>query len=266
MTKPRWIQKLRLRLKELNFIKGPLHYYTVVTSTQSEASKLASAGGNEGTVIIARKQYEGRGRLKRKWRSDPGGLWMSIILKPKFYMGKTHLITLLASLSVVRSMDQLSISEASIEWPNDVLIGKSKAAGIISEAVFQGSELKHIILGIGLNVNNQISRFEGELLRDATSLREASGHLFKLDEVAFLILRNFEGLCAEAQQLNPVNLLSHVRNRMGTIGKDIVLTIEGKDLKTQATDLSPDGELTIKEKDGALRNIRPVDVEKLHQA
>ncbi|MBI2184931.1 MAG: biotin--[acetyl-CoA-carboxylase] ligase [Thaumarchaeota archaeon] len=265
MTEPKWIRRLRFNLSRLGLFKGHLHYYTTVASTQSEAARLASKGAEEGTLVVAGKQLEGKGRCGRRWRSDAGGLWMSLVLKPKSLTGGSHLITLLASLSVVRSLDRFSFDDVSIEWPNDVLIGVSKVAGLLSEAVFVGSELEYIVLGIGINVNNPIEGFQSDFMRNATSLRESSGSISKLDEVAYTVLGNLEGVYLEAQRHGLVKLISDVKGRTSTIGKDIVLTIGGKELHVKAVDLLPDGRLVVKGEKSDSQNILPEDIERLRR-
>jgi len=140
-----------------------------LSSTNSKAKELAKDGEAEGTVVIARMQKSGRGRFDRKWESPDGGLYLSIILKPDVSPDKVTLLPLVASLVVSTTISNYGLS-STIKWPNDVRVHKKKVAGILLESDVNENQLRHVILGIGVNLNIDVNLFSSELKDTATSL------------------------------------------------------------------------------------------------
>ena len=123
-----------------------------VDSTNFEARRLAKLGEKEGTVVIAGSQLKGKGRFDRRWISPPGGIYLSIILKPYISSSKLPILTLLSAVAVVRTIRGLTKLDASVKWPNDIEISGKKVGGILCEAV-----KNTIIVGIGVNLNDNLS-------------------------------------------------------------------------------------------------------------
>ncbi|MFX1607113.1 MAG: biotin--[acetyl-CoA-carboxylase] ligase, partial [Promethearchaeota archaeon] len=128
-----------------------------VGSTNAEAKEFFLQGETEGLIIVARAQTAGRGRKDRTWLSPKGGLYFSIILKPRLGPENAPLLGLLSACAVARSLMELGVGNVGLKWPNDVLIGQSKIAGILSEAVSNDDETMGIIIGIGVNQNCPVS-------------------------------------------------------------------------------------------------------------
>ncbi|WP_448522723.1 biotin--[acetyl-CoA-carboxylase] ligase [Pseudothermotoga sp.] len=137
-----------------------------------------------GTVVVADVQTSGRGRFNRTWHSPEGGLWFSILFKPRKNV-RPNFYTKLCAVSIVRALKQLKV-EAKLKWPNDVYVDGKKLAGILTETVFEEERLGAIIVGIGMNVNNEIPK---ELKDKATSLKLLFGEEFERLSVLSLILR-----------------------------------------------------------------------------
>lgn len=129
-----------------------------IDSTNDEARRLAKLGEKEGTVVIAASQLKGKGRLGRRWISPPGGIYLSIILKPYISPSKLPMITLLSAIAVVRTMRGLTKLDALVKWPNDIVIMGKKVGGILCEAANN-----IIIVGIGINLNTNLSLFPPSL-------------------------------------------------------------------------------------------------------
>jgi len=122
---------------------------------------------HDGDVIVAKEQTKGRGRHKRNWHSPKGGLWFSIVFKPR-KIKDMNFYTKLASISLYEFLERLEI-KVTIKWPNDILYRGKKLAGILTESVYEGMIPKVIVVGVGLNVNNDIPE---ELSETATSIKE----------------------------------------------------------------------------------------------
>ncbi|MEZ5335866.1 MAG: biotin--[acetyl-CoA-carboxylase] ligase [Methanolobus sp.] len=106
----------------------------------------------EGTVVIAETQSKGRGRMGSEWQSVPGGVWLSLILKPSVPLDNLSKITLVAGIAVAKALREEGVN-AHIKWPNDVLVRGKKISGILTEVSAEIDRVDHIILGIGINAN-----------------------------------------------------------------------------------------------------------------
>ncbi|NLJ72635.1 MAG: biotin--[acetyl-CoA-carboxylase] ligase [Syntrophomonadaceae bacterium] len=138
-----------------NSLVTDIIYYPTLSSTNDEAKKLA-ANKQEGFVLVAGRQTAARGRLGRRWDSDVGGLWFSLILKPKLDLSSWPLMSLVLASAVARTLDNFLPSPASLKWPNDVLVNNKKIAGILLEVMKNQDKENLLIAGIGINVNNNL--------------------------------------------------------------------------------------------------------------
>ena len=157
--------------------------YDEIDSTNTEAKRLADAGAKEGTLIVAGKQTAGRGRRGRSWQDDKeNSLLMSLILKPQFKLEKASMITLVQALAVRKGISVYTEKEVLIKWPNDILINKRKAAGILTELHLEKESMKALIIGTGVNVNQD--SFEEEIREIATSIFLENGRKEKISTEA----------------------------------------------------------------------------------
>ncbi len=158
-------------------IGGILHARDEVESTQVELARLAAAGAAEGTVVTARHQRAGRGRLGRVWWDRAGeSLLLSVLLRPAVAPARAPQITLMGALAVVDAVAVETGLAAAIRWPNDVTVAGRKVCGILAEAATSADgRLERVILGIGLNVNQE--EFPPEVATRAASLRLLTGRV-----------------------------------------------------------------------------------------
>jgi BirA family biotin operon repressor/biotin-[acetyl-CoA-carboxylase] ligase len=166
--------------------RGPIHRLEQTTSTNDVAARLAETGAPEGTVVIADVQTAGRGRHGRTWNSPAGaGLYMSLILRPAGTLAESHspaaLLTLASGVAVAEAVRARTGLPAEIKWPNDVLVGKRKLAGILAEAAAQAGVLHYVILGIGLNILQ--TAFPPDLAGRATSIEAETSRSCDRDEL-----------------------------------------------------------------------------------
>lgn len=125
-----------------------------IGSTQDELHRLAAEGAPEGTTVVAVRQTAGRGSRGRSWASPEGGLWLSVLWRPRAG-DDPHLVSLRAGLAVADLLEQLGgLPAVQLKWPNDVMVGGRKAGGLLCEARWHGSELSWVAIGFGLNVRN----------------------------------------------------------------------------------------------------------------
>lgn len=166
-----------------------------VDSTNTFAKKLARYGAAEGTVVVAEEQTAGRGRRGRKWFSPKGGLYFSIILKPKPKLRVNEVvgIVVVAGLAVAKVLSGDYGLRVEVKWPNDVLLGGRKVCGILTEMNSVGEEVNYVVVGIGINANSVVAKdFPEELKPIAASLREKLKRRVALEPLLKRCLEKFE--------------------------------------------------------------------------
>ena len=161
-----------------------IRYFESVSSTNTVAHELALEGAAEGTVVIAETQSKGRGRLGRTWESPPyRNLYMSLVLRPQVSVAYAPQIGLIGGLAVAETAREWWAVDATIKWPNDVLVGGRKAAGILTEMEAEDDRVCFIVLGVGVNLNSTPEDFPPDLRDKATGMCSAAGA--PIDRVRF---------------------------------------------------------------------------------
>jgi len=235
-------------------------YYDCIGSTNDEARRLALEGTPNGTLVIADVQTAGRGRLQRAWLAPPGqALLFSLVFYPPFGPQEAYQLTMLASLACVEAIAAQTGLQPAIKWPNDLLLGRRKLAGILSEMCGLDDGL-YVVVGIGLNVNVDLTAWP-ELQPQATSLREALGwavpRIPLLQETLRRIERRYDRMAAGESPYG--DWLEH----LATVGQQVRVTTHEETLEGLAKGADPDGALVLELPDGTLRHIRVGDVESL---
>jgi BirA family transcriptional regulator, biotin operon repressor / biotin---[acetyl-CoA-carboxylase] ligase len=181
---------LRQRLKGSLFGKRLYHFFKT-DSTNRVALELGHSGEPEGAVVLAEEQTAGRGRAGRSWQSDrAAGIYVTLLLRPKLSPVQAPLLTMMAGLSAHAAIQAVTGLTPDLKWPNDLLIRGKKIGGILTEMHAEPSQVRFVIVGIGLNVNQE--KFPGELGQTATSLRIETGKHESRLELLVRLLREFE--------------------------------------------------------------------------
>lgn len=219
-----------------------------VGSTQAIAKSLASMGATEGTVVVAKSQSFGEGRLGRTWLSPPGGLYMSIVLRPNS-LSKPELIPLVSAVAVVKGVEQATGVLGRIRWPNDVMVKTKKLAGVLSEAQSYKGEVTQVVVGIGLNCNAPIAA-STDLKESATSLMEELGKQVQVAELKHSVLDAFSELYDELQK--GANMMPVWKQHFGTLGKPVSVKLKtGENPFTcKAIEVDSDGGLVVEGEKG----------------
>ena len=157
---------------QTDFIGQEIYHFTEVTSTNDVAKELAIKGAKEGTIVIAESQSCGKGRLGRKWVSPEGGIWFSIILRPKVDPEDALKLTLMAAAVVAKVINDMFKLKAEIKWPNDIIIDGKKLCGILTEMTTKGGKVDFVVVGVGINGNINLDSFPKRLRKFLTSLKE----------------------------------------------------------------------------------------------
>lgn len=169
----------------------PRLHFDKVDTTMRVASEQADQDAPEGFLVTADRQTAGRGRLGRSWTSDPRvGLYFSLVLRPPTAPAQSLALTLACGLGVARGIGRTTGVKCDLRWPNDVLIGDSKLAGILVEAATDQDRLRHVILGVGINVNQEA--MPSELEDIATSLRIETDREWARDLLLTAVLEELE--------------------------------------------------------------------------
>src|ERR1700675_1284525 len=181
---------LKQRLKGSRFGKRIFHFFKT-DSTNRVALDLGHAGEPEGAVVLAEEQTAGRGRAGRKWHSErAAGIYVTLLLRPKLAPVQAPLLTMMAGLSAHSAVQALTGLAVDLKWPNDLLIRGKKLGGLLTEMHAEPNQVRFVIVGIGLNVNQE--KFPGELANIATSLRAETGKPQSRMELLVRLLREFE--------------------------------------------------------------------------
>ena len=210
-----------------------LHFYKEVGSTNLIAQELARKGEGEGTVVVADAQTAGLGRAGKSWFSPPGvNLYCSVLLRPPVLGREATLLSLVGAVATTEAMRREG-ALAFIKWPNDVLIGGRKVAGILAEADFRGERIAFAVLGIGVNLNvsrAMLKKGLGKGAEGATSLKEALGKELDRIRCAAALLSQLEAWYQRYVQGGRELILRAWLERSIMMGRRIQVKINGRTL------------------------------------
>lgn len=212
--------------------------YGHVPSTQDLAREAAQKRVGIGTVILAESQSSGRGRRGRSWISSVGGLYFTAVLRPSSRPG---LIPLMAGVAVAEAIRKLTGFGVELKWPNDILMGRKKVAGVLVETVWRGDEALYTLLGIGLNINNILP---GDLPQ-ATTLSKELGHEVDVERLLSEILDEI-GVWSERLDESLDGVLDAWRDLSATLGRKVdIVDSTGERIWGVAVDVDLDGTLLV---------------------
>ena len=224
-----------------------IYYFQEIGSTMDAARELTKRGAGEGTIVIAEAQTHGRGRLSREWLSPEGGIYFTLILRPKISPAYASRINLMAAVAVATTIRKLFGLKAELKWPNDVLIEGRKVCGILAEMDAETDVINFVNLGIGINANTSVPRFE----KRATSLKDALGKEISRKEFLSALLLEIKRRQA---LLMEEDLLEEWKKLSVTLNKDVKVIAPGEVIVGRAIDVDTTGALIIMDMNGSLRN------------
>jgi len=252
---------LLARLGKTKTIWRDIQVFEQTTSTNDVVEKLARDGVKEGVVVFAESQTRGRGRLGRKWVSPAHkGLWFSVLLRPDLRPQETTQLTVASATALRRAIQSETGLKPEIKWPNDILIRGKKVAGILTELSAEVDRVKHIILGIGVDVNLNANEFPPELRKTATSLKIETGETVSRAELAVAILRELDFDYARICGGKFPAVADEWESGCATIGKNVTVHIGERKIHGRAESLGDDGALLLRTEHGRLETITGGDV------
>lgn len=223
-----------------------VYAHNSVKSTNDIALALADDGAPEGTIVTAEQQTRGRGRLGRSWFSPAGvNVYISIILRPKFQPEQAPALSIIAAVALADTVSEFVPGDVRIKWPNDLMIGRRKTAGILTELSAEKGKINHVVAGIGINVNQGVGSFPEDIRDSATSLRRAVKRKINRVELVQKFLARFEKEYKTYCRYGLRKQLPRIRKYSYLIGKTISVKSGRIKLSGKAIDIDVQGRLVI---------------------
>lgn len=245
-----------------NIIGKEIRLFEDIDSTNREAMALGASGAKEGTVVLAESQTGGKGRLGRTWYSPKGeNLYLSIILRPPVPLSEAQLITVVAAISVAETIRKATDIRPGVKWPNDIFINRRKVAGILTELASGNDKVNYLVVGIGINLNMEISSAPEEIREIAGSLKDISRREIDRAEFLALLLSEFECYYLIFKAGERQRIMDIYTGYSATIGNRIrVRSLEGS-IEGIACGFNMEGGLLLKRDSGVIDTILAGDIE-----
>ena len=219
------------------------------SSTQDCLRTLASEGAPHGTVVIAMEQSAGKGRIGRRWFSPRGGLWFSLLLRPRIPLRDICALPLLFGVSVSSALEPLL--ETSLKWPNDVLCcGGKKICGILTEVSAEPERLDYALVGIGVNSNFSTNDLPEDVRSRSASTLDVLGKKIDRAELLDRILLLSEELYKEAESRGFAGIIERWRSRSCMLGHEVTISSLNQTIAGRAVDINADGSLLVETEEG----------------
>jgi len=230
-------------------------YFDETDSTNTQAKKLGEQGAVHGTLVLAELQNSAKGRRGRGWIAPAGeNIYMTILLRPDIEPVHAPMLTLVMAHSTVLAIRRITGLEALIKWPNDVIVGRKKVCGILTEMSAEVDYINHVVIGVGINVNMQ--EIPSDLEAKATTLSREKGELIKRADLAAEVMNRFE---ADYQMFMESRDLSRLKNSYNqmlvNINKEVSIQEVDREYRGQALGINENGELLVKKTDGSIEAI-----------
>ncbi|MBA7465538.1 Bifunctional ligase/repressor BirA [subsurface metagenome] len=240
------------------FIGKQIRHFDRTASTSWIGKKLASETDPEklhGMVIIAEEQTGGVGRLGRAWVSPAGGIWVTILLKPKIPLDHLFMITMAGSVAIARAIRKEYDIGALIKWPNDIFVGDKKVAGLLLELAAEADTVHYGLLGIGIDANIALAELSSNLRETVTSLQAEVDH--EVDRVALLarILREFELRYQQLKDGEYDSIIREWKSLSLTLDHRVAIRTINKTFEGEAIDIDDHGALVLRKDNGRIERV-----------
>lgn len=242
-----------------NIIGSKLVVLDSVGSTNDYLKQLGNDGCPNGTVVAAREQTKGKGRLGRVWKTKKDdGIAFSVLLRPNIAPSEVSAITPLAGLAVCKAIREYTGLDCKIKWPNDIIVGKKKLVGILTEMSAEFDAVEYVISGIGINVDH--SSFPEEIAFKATSIFLETGKHIDKNEFLACVLTHIENEFLRSNlELNPT-ALEEYNDLCATIGRSVTFQRGSRRTEGMAVGVAENGELKVMLSDGSIQLVNSGEV------
>ena len=212
------------------FLGNRIYYFNTIDTTQNFAMNIASKKNEDGSVVISKKQTGGKGRMNRKWKSPIGGIWMSIIIHPKFDVRYATLVPIATSLAICIAIEKTLKINTKLKWPNDVTVKGKKVAGVLINASMISNQIENMVLGIGINFKINPDELKNSIKKTPNFYGVAT--LVKKNQNMSPLVKQFLYELENVLQLINSGQIKKIINgwtkRSSTIGRNVsILTNEG---------------------------------------
>lgn len=232
-----------------------IHRFDTIDSTNNRAKDMAQQGAPHGTVLIARHQTGGRGRLGRSFHSPPGsGIYLSMILRPSCRPDKLMHLTCAAAVAMCDAIQAATGFRPGIKWTNDLVWSKRKLGGILTELGFDGADLSYAVVGVGINCTQSSEDFPPELKDMAASLSMATEKAVDMTRLEEEMIRALDHMSA-CLLTEKGSVLQRYRTDCVTLGKEISVVCGDLIRHGKALDVDDDGGLTVIFADGSTETV-----------
>lgn len=231
-----------------------LLYFEELKSTNTYLKQLSREEISHGLICITNNQTQGRGQYEKNWESQPGkNLTFTIALKPN-QSNRFHIITLAFARCMVEELAAMTELETCIKWPNDIYIADKKVGGLLTESVFSGNKIDRVLVGIGLNINQE--NFPDKLQNKATSLFQLTGKEHSKEHLLANLLSRMEYAYGRWQKRD-VSLLKEINQKIRGYGKWVKLQVnsEIRDEPVKALGVNEMGELLVISEEGEIEKF-----------
>ena len=260
VSSPNYLNESSLKTLLHNKIIGKnLIVLDSVNSTNDYLKKLGNEGCENGTVVAAREQTRGKGRLGRTWQSKKDdGIAFSVLLRPNVAPSEVSAITPLAGLAVCKAIREYTKLDCVIKWPNDIIVGRKKLVGILTEMSAEFDAVEYVITGIGINVDH--TSFPEEIAFKATSLLLETGRHIDKNEFLACVLEHLENEFVKNNlELTPT-ALSEYTDLCATVGRSVTFQRGTRRISGMAVGVSEHGELKVMMSDGTISLVNSGEV------
>ena len=240
------------------FIGRKMRFFESIPSTIWYGKDLAEQGGIDdlnGMIIIAEEQTGGIGRMGRSWISPVGGIWVTIILKPTIPIDHLFMLTLAASVSVARVIRKMFDIGALIKWPNDIIIGDKKVAGILLELGAEGEKVEYCLISIGIDANVELEKLSQSVRNTMTSISQEVDHNIDRAVLLAAILKEYENRYNMISQGENDAVIREWKNFSSTIGRRVRIVTLRSQFEGEAIDIDPNGALVVKKDNGNIERV-----------
>jgi BirA family biotin operon repressor/biotin-[acetyl-CoA-carboxylase] ligase len=246
---------------ETRIVGRDLVYFEETDSTNLRAHELGEKGAVEGTVVVADRQTAGKGRMGRHWAS-PGGvnLYASVLLRPNILPIEAPRLTFLSALATARAVEEIGGIPATVKWPNDVLLGGKKVAGLLNEMSAETEGIHFVILGIGVNLNMRQEQFPAELRYPATSVVLETGKPVSRAAFARALFRHLDDLYELYREKGSAPIIRAWEALFEFLGQEVEVDSQDRILRGRVEGLDDDGALILQLESGARERILAGDV------
>src|SRR5919112_626713 len=229
--------------------KDKIIYRLTTDSTQNLAILLAEKNpSSDGIVIIAGQQKSGRGRQNRKWLSPKGGIWLSVVLRPRISSSKITLLPFAAALAVCDAIKKTTQLDAKLRWPNDITISGKKVAGILIDISMEAERINYAVIGIGINANVDSSAISSHLEKGikVTSLSDELGHKMNILDLTKVILERLEYYYMELRRCAPHTIIEEWKKNSDILYHKVAMMQNNRTIQGIAVDVNDDGCLLVR--------------------